>query len=390
MGKKSKKHKKKHKKMSTKKKILIGAGIAVVAVAACAGAYYIAKRHKKHQQGRLLGATGGTRDIGSLNSGGSVHPSLLPYLGLQENKQYLYNNEPIPLPVAVTVGLGWDSEGANVNLDILGSVFNSSGQSVGYVQGSTIQTLFGGAISHSGDDTAGSNTLSSVLGDNEHITIDFGMLPPEAATIVIGVLLVNGTGLRNCYINVLPLLKPDSISNTATTVEYESDSDDDSSNFKNQNIGYSGPQDDDGDDELILLYKAKLDQQHPNFPQSRGFIPLKFARNFQNGSWQLVPIRQVTTIDNQYGLWPALERAASQAGPQSGYPQQPQQYSQPQYSQPQPYSPPQYQQGGYGGYPQQGQGFPPSQPNIFGDQSFGGYPQQYSQPPYNPNYPPQY
>jgi hypothetical protein len=379
MGKKSKKNKKKkHKHMSTKKKVLIGAGIAVVAVAACAGAYYIAKRHKKNQQGRLLGAKGGTRDISSLNSGGQVHPSLLPYLGLQENKAYLYNNEPIPLPVAVTVGLGWDSEGANVNLDILGSVFNSSGQSVGYVQGSTVQTLYNGAISHSGDDTAGSS-LSSILGDNEHITIDFGMLPPEAASIVIGVLLVNGTGLNNCYVNVLPLLRADSVSSSATTVEYDSDSDDEGgNNFKNQSMGYSGPsQDDDGDDELILLYKAKLDQQHPNFVQSRGFIPLKFTRNFQDGTWNLVPLRQVSQIDQQYGLWPALERAASQhsqphlAQPQFG--QQPQyspQYSQSMYN----------QQGGFGsGYPQQA-------PNPMFSQPYGGYPQQgYNQPPYNPN-----
>jgi hypothetical protein len=362
-----------------------------VAVAACAATYYIAKRHKKHQQGRLLGGKGGTRDISSMNDGGSVHPSLLPYLGLQENKGYLYNNESIPLPVAVTVGLGWDSEGANLNLDILGSVFNSRGQSMGYVQGSTVQTLFNGAISHSGDDTAGSS-LSSVLGDNEHITIDFGMLPPDAATIVIGVLLVNGSGLNNCYVNVLPLLRQDSIdANTSTTVEYDSDSDDDASNnFRGQSVGYSPSQDNDGDDELILLYKAKLDQQHPNFPQSRGFIPLKFTRNPQNQSWQLVPIRQVTMIDNQYGLWPALERAVSSQSQSSPVLQQQQQYSpQPQYSQPQyqqgGYSQPQFQQGGYGS------GFPPAFPPAPSfDQSslfppLGGYPpqqQQYGQPPY--------
>jgi len=372
--------------MSTKKKVLIGAGIAVIAVAACAGAYYIAKRHKKNQQGRLLGAKGGTRDISSLNSGGSVHPSLLPYLGLQENKAYLYNNEPIPLPVAVTVGLGWDSEGANVNLDILGSVFNSAGQSVGYVQGSTVQTLYNGAISHSGDDTAGSS-LSSVLGDNEHITIDFGLLPPDAATIVVGVLLVSGSGLHNCYLNVLPLLRQDAVSSSATTVEYDSDSEEEGSSFKNQSLGYNGPQDDDGDDELILLYKAKIDQQHPNFVQSRGFIPLKFTRNLQNGSWQLIPLRQITGIDNQYGLWPALERAshASQAA-------QPQ-YSQPQISAQPNYSQPQFQQGAYGGYPQQNPYQQAPGFELF-PQAFGGfsqqqqqYPQQqYPQPPYsNPN-----
>jgi len=371
----------------------------VIAVAACAGAYYIAKRHKKNQQGRLLGAKGGTRDISSLNSGGSVHPSLLPYLGIQENKAYLYNNEPIPLPVAVTVGLGWDSEGANVNLDILGSVFNAAGQSVGYVQGSTIQTLFNGAISHSGDDTSGSS-LSSILGDNEHITIDFGLLPPEAATIVVGVLLVSGSGLHNCYLNVLPLLRQDSVSSSATTVEYDSDSDDES-NFKGQSLGYSGPQDDDGDDELILLYKAKLDQQHPNFVQSRGFIPLKFARNPQNGSWQLIPLRQVTGIDNQYGLWPAIERASLSA-PQGGHASQfQQQYSQPQHAVQPNYSQPQaqyQQQNPYGGHPQPNPfQVAPVDPNFsLFPQAFGSFPQQpqqYPQAPYpnsNPNFGPGY
>jgi len=222
--------------------------------------------------------------------------------------------------------------------------FNAAGQSVGYVQGSTIQTLFNGAVSHSGDDTAGSS-LSTILGDNEHITIDFGLLPPEAATIVIGVLLVSGSGLRNCYVNVLPLLRQDSVSSSATTVEYESDSEDESTSKKNQT--YGSQQDDDGDDELILLYKAKLDEQHPNFVQSRGFLPLKFARI--NGSWQLIPLRQITLIDNQYGLWPAIERASQAGGAPPQYSSsQPQLSPQPQYSQPQ-FQP----QGGYGVYPQQ-------------------------------------
>jgi len=214
--------------MSTKKKVLIGAGIAVVAIAAAAGGLYLARRHKRHQQGRLLGGKeGGTRDISAINSGGDVHPALLPYLGLQENKAYLSNNEPLPVPDALTIGLGWDSDFGNVNLDLLGSVFNSQGQSIGFVQGSSNKVLFNGGISHSGDDTAGSN-LSSILGDNEHITIDFRLVPPEAATIVVGVLLVSGSGLRNVYLNVLPLLRQESVPQNAVQVEYDSDSDDDS------------------------------------------------------------------------------------------------------------------------------------------------------------------
>jgi hypothetical protein len=363
--------------MSTKKKVLIGAGIAVVAIAAAAGGLYLARRHKRHQQGRLLGGKeGGTRDISAINSGGDVHPALLPYLGLQENKAYLSNNEPLPVPDALTIGLGWDSDFGNVNLDLLGSVFNSQGQSIGFVQGSSNKVLFNGGISHSGDDTAGSN-LSSILGDNEHITIDFRLVPPEAATIVVGVLLVSGSGLRNVYLNVLPLLRQESVPQNAVQVEYDSDSDDDSPTTINPSMNSNN--DDDGDDELILLFKSKIEQQHPNFFQMRGFIPFKLTRSAQYGGWQLYPIRQTATIDNQYGLWPSLEYYQHQQGypqqqQQQGYGQQQQQgYGQPQqvYGQPQQ---------GYGqpqqvyGQPQQAYG---QQPN-YGQQ--GGYGQPWGNP----------
>jgi hypothetical protein len=373
--------------MSTKKKVLIGAGIAVVAVAAAAGGLYLARRHRRHQQGRLLGGKDqGTRDISSINSGGDIHPSLLPYLGMQESKAYLTNTEPLPVPDALTIGLGWDSDTASVNLDLLGSVFNSSGQSIGYVQGSSNKILFNGGISHSGDDVAGSNaSLSSILGDNEHITIDFRLVPPEATTIVVGALLVAGTGLRNAYLNVLPLLRQESVPNNAVTVEYDSDSDDDA-----PQQGYSASQqsqsygsEDDGDEELILLYKAKIDQQHPNFAQARGFVGFKLTRN-QYGGWQLIPVRQTANIDPQYGLWPSLEYYQHHQGgsqQQQAYPQQPQQQQgYPQQGFNQGYGQPQQQPGygynsapygqapGYGGgYPQQ-QGYPQQ-----------GYPQQ---PPY--------
>jgi len=363
----------------TKKKLLIGGGVAAVAVAAGAGGLYLAKRHKRMQQGRLLGAAGpqgGTRDISSLNQSGPVHPSLQPYLYLQQNKSYLNTTDPLLLPDAITIGLGWDSEGANLNLDLLGSVFNSSGQSIGYVQGSSNKLLFNGGISHSGDDTSGSS-LSSVLGDNEHITIDFRLIPPEATSIVVGALLVSGTGLRNCYINVLPLIRSDSVPSNAQSVEYDSDSGDDQPNAPG--LSYTGPpQDDDGDEELILLYKSKLDQQHPYFSQSRGFVALRLCRN-QQGSWQMVPVRQVANIDQQYGLWPSLEYyqnyvAASQGQQTYGYGQQNQAYGgAPGYGQAPAYGqgPPAYGQApGYGSYGSP-QGYP--SPQGYGSHYGGGY-----------------
>jgi len=269
----------------------------------------------------------GSRDISSLNSG-AVPPALVPYLGLQENKGYLTNNYPIPLTDAITIGLGWDSDYANVNLDLLASVFNSQGKSIGYVHGSQNPSVFNGAVSHSGDDVAGSsssssssaeNSLTTVLGDNEHITIDFRLLPNEAASIIIGTLLVSApNGIKSTYVNVLPLLRSDSVSSNATEVEYDSDEEEDSAPAAGtRGIGGSS---DDGDDELILLFKSKLEQQHPDFQNSRGFIAAKIERS-QQGGWQLQPIRQVVGIDASYGLWPSMEYY-SRPPPQQGYAQQ--------------------------------------------------------------------
>jgi len=318
------------KNASTKKKVLIGGGIAAVAVAAAAGGLYVAKRHKKNQQGRLLSGQG-SRDISSMNSG-SVPAALLPYLGLQENKAYLSNNYPVPLPDAVTIGLGWDSDYANVNLDLIASVFDYQGKSLGYVHGSQNPRIFNGGVSHSGDDVAGSssnssgNSLTTVLGDNEHVTIDFRLVPHEAASIVVGVLLVSAqSGIKSTYVNILPLLRSDNVAGNATEVEY--DSDEGSPAPGSRAIGTSSP--DDGDEELILIYKAKLEQQHPDFLHSRGFIAAKIERT-QQGGWQLQPIRQVINLDPSYGLWPSLEYYAR---PPAQYSQSPQAYPQQGYGQ---------------------------------------------------------
>jgi len=340
MGKKVKKLKKSKlsniKNASTKKKLLIGGGVAAIAVAAGAGGLYLAKRHKRAQQGKLLDGSGGSRDISSLNTG-SISPTLQPYLGLQENKGYLYNNNPLPLPDAITIGLGWDSDYTNVNLDLLASVFDYNGKSIGYVQGSSSQNIFNGGITHSGDDVqgrssqGGENTLSTLLGDNEHVTIDFRLIPQEAASIVVGALLVSAPhGVNNTYINVLPLLRADAVSAHAVQVEYDSDDGESSPapQHGSRGIGSGGASSaEDEDDELILLYKSILDQ---NFVNQRGFIAIKIERT-QNG-WQLNPVRQVVPIDQQYGLWPPMEYYAK-----------PQQYAQQQGG---------YNQGGGAFYPQ--------------------------------------
>jgi len=354
------------KKASTKKKLLIGGGIAAVAVAAAAGGLYVAKRHKKNQQGKLLSG-GGSRDISSLNSG-SVPQELTPYLGLQENKGYLTNNYPLPLTDAITVGLGWDSDYANVNLDLLASVFDSQGKSLGYVHGSQNPNIFNGGVSHSGDDVAGhsahaadSNSLTTILGDNEHVTIDFRLLPAEAASIIIGVILVSAPhGIKTTYVNILPLLRSSSVSSSATEVEYDSDEGEESPQPGSRSAPTS---DNDGDDELILIYKAKLEQQHPEFANSKGFIAAKIERIQGGSGWQIQPIRQVVNIDQTYGLWPSMEY----------YSRPPPQYNQAGYGQQQAYgSPQQYgHQQGYGqqGYGQQGYG----QQGGYGQGPYQGY-----------------
>jgi len=317
------------KNASTKKKILIGGGAALVAVAAGAGGLYLAKRYKRGQQGKLLDGTG-SRDISSINTG-APHPSLAPFLGLQDNKGYLTNNYPLqPLPDAVTVGLGWDSDQGNVNLDLLGSVFDYNGKSIGYVQGSSSKNIFNGFVTHTGDDVQGSsaatsseNTIATVTGDNENITIDLAphVIPQNAATIVVGVLLVSAqSNISNCYVNVMPLLRQDHVPTNAPKVDYDSDEGEPAAaaGHGERGLGGAGSYADE-DDDLFLLYKSKLEQQHPDFFNSRGFVAIKLER-LPTGGWQLVPIRAVVPIDPQYGLWPALEHY--------GKPQPQQQYQQ--------------------------------------------------------------
>jgi len=259
-----------------------------------------------------------------MNSG-SVPPALIPYLGLQENKAYLTNNYPIPLPDAITIGLGWDSDYSNVNLDLLASVFDSQGKTLGYVHGSQNPNIFNGGVSHSGDDVAGStaaagqNSLTTVLGDNEHVTIDFRLIPQNAASIIIGILLVSAPqGIKTTYVNILPLLRADSVNSNATEVEYDSDEGEEAPAPGSRSAPTADTSD--GDDELILLYKSKLEQQHPDFQTSRGFIAAKIERT-QQGGWQIQPIRQVVNIDQTYGLWPSMEYY-SRPPPTQGYAQQ--------------------------------------------------------------------
>jgi hypothetical protein len=326
----------------------------------------------------------------------------------------------ISIPDAVTIGAGWDDmSGANdANVDLLGAVYDPSGRNLGYLQGSHSKSLFGGAIFHTGDDTGGGgdSRLNEYIGDNEGIVADLRKLPQEASTIVFGAYSVNAVPVRNAYVHLLPLMRPEQVEAQKATgrtraiqedsdSEYEdSDSDSDSGPaYGTRGAGdfsSSNPDEEDRHGSFVKLFEADLD--HTAFNQQRGFVAGKIVRHPQNpGQWVYQPLRCIVNPDPQNGLWPALEHYAklpvdlasmnsssSSSNPylEAGYGQQqsPQAYGQPQqgYGQPQPGygSQPGYgQQPGYGAPPGGGYGQQPG----YGAPPGGGYGQQpgYGAPP---------
>jgi stress response protein SCP2 len=212
-GKKGKKGGKKGKKggvvnrvknMSTRKKVLIGAGVAAVAVGGLAVGKYMYDRNKKNS-----GAAGLHRGVGIYTDEGPVDPYLAPYAAYTHEDQYKRSTETIPVPPAVSVGLGWVG---NVNMDLHAGIYDAQGQNLGYLSGQN-RTLFNNAVWHTGDDTTG--TINSVIGDNENCVFDLQNLPPQVNTIVFGVLLqpppvgVIPQPPRHSFVHVLPMFRQD-------------------------------------------------------------------------------------------------------------------------------------------------------------------------------------
>jgi len=327
---------------------------------------------------------------------------LASYWNSTDPSEYLTSMKTIQIPDAVTIGAGWDDlSGRNdANVDLLGAVYDASGRNLGYLQGSYNKSLFNNAIWHTGDDTGGGgdSRIKEYLGDNEGIVADLRALPYEVSVIVFAAHLVNGVPIKNGYVHLLPLMRPDQIeaqkvSGKARAIE-DSDSeyeDSDSGDDYNNNSPYgtrgfedSSSQDDDRHGSFVKLFESNLDY-YPNFNQQRGFVAGKITRSsYDQTQWLFTPLRCVVTSDPQNGLWPALEYYArlpvdTSSSTSSGYGyQQPQGYQQQQqppqnYQQAQGYQQPQnYQQAQ--GYQQPQAGYPYSTQQ-------GGYSATYGAPP---------
>jgi len=308
MGKKLKKFKKKicPGKMTKKKKLLVGAGVAAVAVVGIAGGLFIGKKvydkhkHNKNNKGGPPGSFS-TRDV---VDDGPESPALAPYH--QPNPKTFTQTSPIP--DAVILGISYDEHtGAKMNL--LASCFDAYGANLGYIQaGGQLTSLFNNAIQHTGEAAA------ETIGDDENIVFDLRAVPANCSQILFGSYLVQPptSGLPKAYIHMLPMMRSEQIaaqesSGGTRSIDYDSDEGDEHQPGT-RGIG-DDDEDEDADDEaLVRLYRDDLD--HTQFGAMRGFVGGKIFRDHQSGAWYLTPYRTPVSADPQFGLWPAFEHYA--------------------------------------------------------------------------------
>jgi len=289
--------------MSKKKKVLIGAGVAAVAVAGIAGSLYVGKvLYDKHMKGKVAGAsgTGGTREI---VDDGPESPALAPYRQ-PHPKTFM---ETSLIPDAVLLGLSYDDD-TQAKLNLLAACFDSAGQNLGYIQaGGSLTTLFNGAIHHTGD------THTETVGDHENIVFDLRAVPPHVSTIMFGTYLVNApaTYPAKAYVHMLPMLRNEQIEEQAASggtrsIDFDSDEE-----YPSEHGTRGVSDDDDGNDEedFVRLYMDDLDAVGSTFYQQRGFVGGKMFRD-NMGVWRFTPYRTVVNADPQFGLWPAFEHYA--------------------------------------------------------------------------------
>jgi len=313
--------------------------------------------------------------------------------------------ETIPIPDAVTVGLGWDNDHLT-DYDLLAAAYSANGQNLGFIQGTSDRTsLFGKAITHTGDNDG--TGVDTVLGDSENIIFDLRAVPPECTQILFGSLVVTPPHDLNSsrpYLHMLPMMREETIkaqiaSGGTRTIQYEDSDDEDSEDEFSSSSSSSGQQhgqqhgqhgtrgindddddEDDGDDrhKFVKLFHAEL-AQYNTMIQQKGFVAGKIFR--YGSEWHFTPYRTVVTADPQYGIWPALDYYAT-----ADQQQQQQQSNQSCYQQQQ--QPP----SGYGSYPpqnyvepfyqQQQQQQQPYQSNYGAPQSYGQAPPGYGSQPY--------
>jgi len=320
--KRANKHKKNFSKMSKKKKILIGAGVAAVAVTAVAGSLFVGKviyDKRKNQKN----APGLHREV---VDDGPESPALAPFKVANPKT----NMDTIPIPDAVALGLSYDEE-SGAKLNLLAAVYDSLGNNLGFIQaGGSLTSLFNGAITHTGDSQA------ETLGDQENIIIDFRGLPAQATTVMFGTYVVNPAtnGSSKPYVQMLPMLRNETIQAQEAaggTRSIDFDSDEEDEQFLESGTRGIGDEEEE-EESFVRLFMDELDN-HQSLPQ-QGFVAGKIFRNHL-GTWSFTPFRTVVNADAQFGLWPALEHYAKPV--QAQYQQSPQQSPQFQHSPQQAY-----------------------------------------------------
>jgi len=308
MGKKLKNLKKKLSpgKMTKKKKLLIGAGVAAIAVVGVAGGLYVGKKvYDKHKnsKGKKPGSGSGSFASREVVDDGPESPSLAPFH--QPHPKTFTQTSPIP--DAVALGLSYD-DASGAKLNLLASCFDYYGNNLGYIQaGGQLTSLFNNAIQHTGDAAA------ETFGDHENIVIDLKQIPANVTQILFGSYLVQvpNSGLPKAYIHMLPMLRSEQVATQEAaggtrSIDYDSDEED----FQPGSRGIGDEKEDENDDDesLVRLYMDELD--HTQFGTTRGFVGGKIFRDANNGSWFLTPYRTPVNADAQFGLWPAFEHYA--------------------------------------------------------------------------------
>jgi len=303
MGKKFKKIKKKLSpgKMTKKKKLLIGAGVAAVAVVGVAGGLFIGKKvYDKHKANKSKkGGPPGSFSSREVVDDGPESPALAPFH--QPFPKTFTQTSPIP--DAVALGLNYD-ETTGAKLNLLASCFDAYGNNLGYIQaGGQLTSLFNNAITHTGE------AAGETIGDDENIIMDLRQVPANCSQILFGSYLVAPptSGLPKAYIHMMPMLRSEQIAaqeSSGGTRSIEDDSDDE---IEAGTRGI-GDESEDDDESLVRLYQDELDQTQ--FGSLKGFVGGKIFRDHQTGAWYLTPFRVAVNADASFGLWPAFEHYA--------------------------------------------------------------------------------
>jgi hypothetical protein len=288
-------------KMTKKKKLLIGAGVAAIAVVGVAGGLFIGKKvYDKHKANKgKKGGPPGSFSSREVVDDGPESPALAPYH--QPFPKTFTQTSPIP--DAVALGLSYD-ESTGAKLNLLASCFDAYGNNLGYIQaGGQLTSLFNNAIQHTGD------AAGATIGDDENIVFDLRQVPANCSQILFGSYLVQPptAGVPKAYIHMLPMLRSEQIAAQETSGGTRSIEDDSDDEIEAGTRGI-GDESDDDDESLVRLYQDELDQTQ--FGSLGGFVGGKIFRDHQTGAWYLTPYRTPVSADAQFGLWPAFEHYA--------------------------------------------------------------------------------